>query len=265
MKPNGAVLAGQNGRGSADLNHLQPERTGGAASTTLAGDGRSKTSKDAPAGNPLLAEVARLATLERRLLHIIQWVVFGGVFVLTVGAGALSWEHLTHIAATNGHVTPPHLLFLFPSIVDGFMVASSAVVVRHALTDELGKRTWYAGALVGATAALSICLNIQDSTRQEIVPGWLLPGIAPTLYMLGTELGLAELRMLMRKLRGRVQAYGPPQEAAGPSKKDVVIAVLAETGGQVPATLKLLAERGVSVDRSYVYEIKRSADESAPR
>jgi hypothetical protein len=263
MMPNKAVLAGQNTSGPVDLNQSESGRTSGAASIPLAGGGRSEPSKDASAGNPLLAEVARLAALERRLLVIIQWVVFGGVFVLTVGAGALSWEHLTHIAATNGHITPRHLAFLFPSIVDGFMVASSAVVVRHALTDELGKRTWYAGALVGATAALSVCLNIQDSTGRSIVPVWALPGIAPTLYMLGTELGLAELRMLMRKLRGRVQTYGLPVEQATPSKKEVVLSVLAETGGQVPAALKLLTERGVSVDRSYVYEIKRGTGGSA--
>jgi hypothetical protein len=209
-------------------------------------------------GSPLMAEAARLAAIERRLFTVIQWVVFGGVFVLTVGAGALSWEHLTHIAATNGHIAPRHLLFLFPTIVDGFMVMSSGVVVRQALTDELGRRTWYAGALVAATATLSVCLNIQDSTGHDIVPTWALPGIAPTLYMLGTELGLAELRLLMRKLRSRVQAYGLPAESAGLSKKDVVLAVLAETSGHVPTALGLLAERRVSVDRSYVYEIKRS-------
>jgi hypothetical protein len=149
------------------------------------------------------------------------------------------------------------LLFLFPIIVDGFMVMSSGVVVRHALTDELGWRTWYAGCLVVATASLSVCLNIQDSTGQTIVPGWVLPGIAPTLYMLGTELGLTELRLLMRKLRFRIRAYGLPGEPVAPSKREVVLSVLAETAGHVPTVLKVLAERGVSVDRSYVYEIKR--------
>ena len=204
-------------------------------------------------------EAQRLVAIERRLLHLIQWVVFGGVILLTVGAGALSWAHLTHIAATNGHIAPRHLLFLFPTIVDGFMVLSSGVVVRHALTDELGWRTWYAGCLVAATASLSVCLNIQDSTGHGIVPGWVLPGIAPTLYMLGTELGLAELRLLMRKLRSRIRAYGLPVEPAVPSKKEVVLSVLAETAGHVPTALEVLAERGVSVDRSYVYEIKRAA------
>ena len=197
--------------------------------------------------------------IEQRLLLVIQWVVFGGVILLTVGAGALSWEHLTHIAATNGHIAPRHLLFLFPIIVDGFMVMSSGVVMRHALTDELGARTWYAGCLVAATASLSVCLNIQDSTGHDIVPGWVLPGIAPMLYMLGTELGLAELRLLMRKLRGRIRAYGLPAEPVAPSKREVVLSVLAETDGHVPTALEVLAERGVSVDRSYMYEIKRAS------
>jgi hypothetical protein len=213
---------------------------------------------DARSGATGLTEAARLVAIEKRLLHSIQWVVFGGVILLTVGAGALSWEHLTHIAATNGHIAPRHLLFLFPTIVDGFMVLSSGVVVRHSLTDELGWRTWYAGCLVAATATMSVCLNIQDSTRHVIVPGWVLPGIAPVLYMLGTELGLAELRLLMRKLRSRIRAYGLPQESTAPSKKDIVLSVLAETDGHVPGALEALAERGVSVDRSYVYEIKRS-------
>jgi hypothetical protein len=210
-----------------------------------------------PAGSGPMAEATRLVAIEQRLLHSIQWVVFGGVIFLTIGAGALSWAHLTHIAATNGHIAPRHLLFLFPIIVDGFMVMSSGVVVRHALTDELGWRTWYAGCLVAATASLSVCLNIQDSTGRTIVPAWMLPGIAPALYMLGTELGLAELRLLMRKLRSRIRAYGLPVEPVAPSKKNVVLAVLAETGGNVPAALEVLSERGVSVDRSYVYEIRR--------
>lgn len=218
---------------------------------------------DDPSGGGPIAEAKRLAAIEQRLLHAIQWVVFGGVILLTVGAGALSWEHLTHIAAANGHIAPRHLLFLFPIIVDGFMVMSSGVVVRHALTDELGSRTWYAGCLVAATASLSVCLNIQDSAGHAIVPGWMLPGIAPTLYMLGTELGLAELRLLMRKLRSRIRAYGLPTEPTAPSKKDVVLSVLAETDGHVPTALEVLAERGVSVDRSYVYEIKRGANVGA--
>jgi hypothetical protein len=214
-------------------------------------------------GRGPISEAMRLMAIEQRLLRIIQWVVFGGVIMLTVGAGALSWAHLAHIAATNGHITPSHLLFLFPAIVDGFMVMSSGVVVRHAFTDELGWRTWYAGCLVAATASLSVCLNIQDSTGHAIVPEWMLPGIAPALYMLGTKLGLAELRSLMRKLRSHIRAYGLPAEQTAPSKKDVVLSVLAETAGHVPSALEVLAPRGVSVDRSYVYEIKRSAIEVA--
>lgn len=217
----------------------------------------------APTGRHGLTEAARLVAIEKRLLHVIQWVVFGGVIVLTVGAGALSWTHLTHIAATNGHIAPRPLLFLFPTIVDGFMVMSSGVVVRHALTDELGWRTWYAGLLVGATASLSVCLNIQDSTRHGIVPGWVLPGIAPTLYMLGTELGLAELRLIMRKLRSRIRVYGLSVEPTVPSKKEIVLSVLAETAGHVPTAIDVLGERGVSVDRSYVYEIKRGMANNA--
>jgi hypothetical protein len=110
---------------------------------------------------------------------------------------------------------------------------------------------------------LSVCLNIQDSTGHAIVPGRMLPGIAPTLYMLGTELGLAELRLLMRKLRSRIRAYGLPAEPTAPSKKEIVLSVLAETGGHVPTALEALGERGISVDRSYVYEIKRGTNVGA--
>jgi len=219
------------------------------------------TPPTSPTNSAAPDEASRLEVIERRLLLVIQGIVFGGVILLTVGAGALSWSHLTHIAQTNGHIAPHGLLFLFPTIIDGFMVMGSGVVVRHALTDELGGRTWYAGALVAATASLSICLNIQDSTGQEIIPAWVLPGIAPALYMLGTELGLAELRLLMRKLRSRIQAATPapviPPEPPAPSKRDVVLAALAQTGANVKATLALLSDRGVSVDRSYVYEIRR--------
>jgi hypothetical protein len=207
-----------------------------------------------------VSEAERLAVIERRLLRVIPWIVFGGVILLTVGAGALSWSHLTHVAATNEHIAPPQLLFIFPSIVDGFMILSSGVVVWHSITDEINWRTWYAGGLVAATATLTICLNIQDATGRAIVPSWLLPGIAPTLYLLGTELGLNELRLLMRRLRARIQRAMPipvPAPPSAPMKRDIVLAVLRETGWHVPTTLRVLDERGVEVDRSYVYEIKR--------
>jgi len=265
MKPGAAVLAGQQ---VSDRSASAGDSQGSAVGTRPLRDhpsdpdnGRAESALAISRTVPHTAEAQRVVAIERRLLHLIQWVVFGGVILLTVGAGALSWSHLTHIAATNGHIAPRHLLFLFPTIVDGFMVLGSGVVVRHALTDELGWRTWYAGCLVAATASMSVCLNIQDSTGREVVPGWVLPGIAPTLYMLGTELGLAELRLLMRKLRGRIRqalpSYGSPIEPPTPSKKEIVLSVLAETGGHVPTALDVLTERGVSVDRSYVYEIKR--------
>lgn len=48
-----------------------------------------------------------------------------------------------------------------------------------------------------------------------------------------------------------------PPEPSTPFKKDVVLAALGETGGNVKAVLERLLARGVSVDRSYVYEIRR--------
>ena len=215
-----------------------------------------------------LAEAERLSAIERRLLRVIPWVVFGGVILLTLGAGMLSWSHLTHVAATNGHIAPRRLLFVFPSIIDGFMVLGSGVVVWHSISDDRSWRTWYAGTLVAATATLTICLNIEDSTGHVLLPGWALPGIAPAMYLLGTELGLNELRLLMQRLRARIRLAMPTCTAPAlptPTKKDAVLAVLRETGWHVPTALRLLEERGLEVDRSYVYEIKRgeTAESSA--
>jgi len=50
-----------------------------------------------------------------------------------------------------------------------------------------------------------------------------------------------------------------PPEPHTPSKKEIVVEALVQTRGDVKAALKLLSDRGVSVDRSYVYEIKREA------
>ena len=41
-----------------------------------------ETAKSSQVSSPLLAEAARLAAIERRLLHIIQSVVLGGVILL---------------------------------------------------------------------------------------------------------------------------------------------------------------------------------------
>jgi hypothetical protein len=107
---------------------------------------------------------------------------------------------------------------------------------------------------------LSILLNIQDSTGRDIVPTWMLPAIAPALYMLGTELGLTELRRAMRKLRDRANQVAPVIAAPLPvlSNKDLVLEALDDTDGNVREALTALRERGVTVGRSYVYEIKRN-------
>jgi hypothetical protein len=67
----------------------------------------------------------------------------------------------------------------------------------------------------------------------------------------------------MRQLRARIREATPvpllPPEPQTPSKKDIVLKALVHTRGNVKAALKLLEQRGVSVDRSYVYEIKREA------
>jgi hypothetical protein len=89
---------------------LEPRTRGLRAPATPTTDG------EGPSGSGTVTEAKRLMAIEQRLLRAIQWVVFGGVILLTVGAGALSWEHLTHIAAANGHIAPRHLLFLFPII-----------------------------------------------------------------------------------------------------------------------------------------------------
>ncbi len=86
------------------------------------GDGPSRLHPPTIQEAAAATEVERLAALERRLLRVIPWMVFGGVILLTLGAGTLSWSHLTHIAATNGHIAPRWLLCVFPSIVDGFMI-----------------------------------------------------------------------------------------------------------------------------------------------
>lgn len=68
-------------------------------------------------------------------------------------------------------------------------------------------------------------------------------------------------RLLMRQLRARIRELTPapllPPEPQAPSKKDIVMEALVQTRDNVKAALNLLT--GVTVDRSYVYEIKREA------
>ena len=163
--PDSAVSAAQGTSTPTGLDQAQPTLTGGSVSTPLAPSGSGQASNrrrgsyapTAPSAAPASSsqprrpatlpvdvahtEGARLRAIEGRFLVAIQATVFGGVILLTVGAGMLSWSHLTHVAATNGHIAPPGLLFVFPTIVDGFMVMGSAVVMRHAITDKVGGRT----------------------------------------------------------------------------------------------------------------------------
>ncbi|WP_177320464.1 hypothetical protein [Lentzea waywayandensis] len=48
-----------------------------------------------PGRSPAATDADRLEAMERRALRAIQWIVCSGVLLLTIGAGTLSWAHLT--------------------------------------------------------------------------------------------------------------------------------------------------------------------------
>ena len=198
MKPDSAVSAAQGTSASTGLDRVEPSPSGGSVSTPLApsgpltgGNGRRGSSAATAQGTvagpaprkPATAaadvahtEGARLRAIERRFLVAIQAIVFGGGHpadrrcrhAVVVAPDSRRRDERAHCTAA----APVRV----PDDMDGFMVMGSAVVMRHAITDKVGGRTWYAGALVAATATLSICLNIQDSTGREVVPAWALPG-----------------------------------------------------------------------------------------
>ena len=144
-----------------------------------------------------------------------------GVVALTVAGFAMSYDALHALADEQGVRAP--LAWLWPLVVDGFIVVASLSVV-HAGADE--RRTAWPWLLVLAFSGISVAFNVVHAAPTAVAR--LVAAIPPTALVLSFELLMRQLRTVLR----------PPSEAVPAGKPHRVVAQPAtssESPNQVPA------------------------------
>lgn len=125
-----------------------------------------------------------------------------GVVGLALAGFAMSYDALHALAAQQG--VPAPLAWLWPLVVDGFIVVASLSVVR-AVAEE--RRAFYPWALVLAFSAVSVAFNVVHATPTLVAR--LVSAIPPAALVLSFEL-------LMRQLRAALRMTTEPLATTGP-------------------------------------------------
>jgi len=107
-------------------------------------------------------------TKQKNWTRAISVITAALVLALAAFAFILSWNALRGLARDNG--VPTQLSWMFPLVIDGFIIAASLAVVRNSLLSERVRWQWF---LVGAFTVVSIVFNVLHS-----VDGWLARVIA---------------------------------------------------------------------------------------
>ena len=115
----------------------------------------------------------------------------GGVIGLAAAGFAMSYDALHSLAADQGVPTP--LAWLWPLVVDGFIVVASLSVVR-AVAD--GRRAVYPWTLVLAFSGISIAFNVVHAAPTLVAR--LVAAIPPAALVLSFELLMRQLRAALR-------------------------------------------------------------------
>ena len=140
----------------------------------------------------------------------IQQVTTAGVAGLAVGAFLLSYDALHQLARTS-HVPAP-LAWLWPLIVDGFILVASLAVLDAVHT---GRRARYPWLLVLAFSALSVTFNVLHAPRNLVAQ--MVAAIPPLALVLSFELLMRQIHHRLQQVaqtgRGLAAATAPTAEA----------------------------------------------------
>jgi Protein of unknown function (DUF2637) len=121
----------------------------------------------------------------------IQTVTTAGVATLAVGAFLLSYDALHQLARTS-HVHAP-LAWLWPLIVDGFILVASLAVLEAIHTGQRARSPWM---LVLAFSSLSVTFNVLHAPHDLVAQ--IVAAIPPLALVMSFEL-------LMRQIHHRLQ------------------------------------------------------------
>ncbi len=139
-----------------------------------------------------------------------------GVVGLALAGFAMSYDALHSLAAQQG--VPAALAWLWPLVVDGFIVVASLSVVR-AVAEQ--RRAVYPWTLVLAFSAISVAFNIVHAAPTLVAR--LVAAIPPAALVLSFEL-------LMRQLRAALRQGAEPLPAIEPQPAVTSTPVTPQTG-----------------------------------
>jgi DNA-binding CsgD family transcriptional regulator len=111
------------------------------------------------------------------------------LLVLSLAAFAfiLSWNALKSLAHDNG--VPANLTWLYPLVIDGFIIVGSLAVVRNSLLSETTKWQW---TLVIVAAGASTVFNVLHSVNEVLAR--VIAAVPPVALVLSFELLMQQLK-----------------------------------------------------------------------
>jgi outer membrane murein-binding lipoprotein Lpp len=124
-----------------------------------------------------------------KLISLITSVL---VLALAVAAFVLSYDALQALAVANGVET--HLAWIWPFVIDGFLIVASLSVLRNGL---LGEKALYPWALVVLFTGASIAFNIAHAP--EALLARVVGAIPPLALALAFELLMGQLKSEVKR------------------------------------------------------------------
>jgi hypothetical protein len=143
----------------------------------------------------------------------IQAVTTAGVAGLAIGAFLLSYDALHQLARTSHLPTP--LAWLWPLIVDGFILVASLAVLDAIHT---GQRPRYPWALVLAFSTLSVTFNVLHAPHDLVAQ--LVAAIPPLALVLSFELLMRQIHHRLRVTAATAKVPAATNSSASRARDD---------------------------------------------
>jgi hypothetical protein len=148
--------------------------------------------------------------LSERTTRALNRGTTSGVLGLAVAGFAMSYDALHSLALAQG--VPARLAWMWPLVVDGFIVVASLSVV-HAAADR--RHAGYPWSLVLTFSAISVTFNIVHAAPTAVAR--FVAAIPPTALVLSFELLMRQLRHQLNTNPAPSRGSFEPQLAASPA------------------------------------------------
>ena len=164
-------------------------------------------------------------------LRRIRRVSTVGVAALAAAGFAMSYGALHALARDSG--VPPALAWLWPLVVDGFIVVASLAVLHAVLEARPASYPW---ALLLVFSAVSVAGNVAHGAPSPV--GRLVAAVPPVALVLAFDLLMRQVQRVLEPALTTVPAEAPQASVAGVAGSSPrPPARGAEAGGPVPLRL----------------------------